>query len=476
MNFPLLRFRSRLLWLVVAGLVFLPGARADLPGATNQVNGEMREATKHLGQWIWDNQTYDKQTCRFWRAFQIPEGVVVLQATLLLAVDNGFSLFLDGREIGRGSDWKTLNQYDLRPVLTSGWHVLAVEGFNDRLEAGVILSLRLQLSNQQLIDLRSDSSWYVVPEGDPGWTSQLVVRPGWHRAVVVGKLGKPPWVNWPYAILASPPVLPATVYFWQKVWFQFLLLVVSTLAVLASCWLLIQLLAQRKTQHVLHRERARIARDIHDDLGGQLTQIVLLGEVAQREHPENSPVRDQFRQLCGQARELSRAMDEVVWAVNSRRDTLRDFVTYVCKYAQFFLSSTPIRCRLDVELDLPELPFDLPVRRNLFLALKEALHNVAKHSGAGECFLRIHRQGADLLVVVEDDGGGFDPATADRQRNGLTNMAERLAEIHGTCRLASRPGGGCVVTCTVPLRRPQRPAWLRRGRRSGKNETAHPAS
>src|ERR1019366_10115638 len=84
-------------------------------------------------------------------------------------------------------------------------------------------------------------------------------------------------------------------------------------------------------------------------------------------------------------------MDEVVWAVNARRDTSRDFANYVCKYAQVFLNSTPIRCRLDVEPDLPATVFDLPLRRNLFLAVKEALNNAAKHSEATELFLRIYR-------------------------------------------------------------------------------------
>src|ERR1019366_8730924 len=108
----------------------------------------------------------------------------------------------------------------------------------------------------------------------------------------------------------------------------------------------------------------------------------------------------------------SRNMDEVVWAINSRRDTLRDFATYVCKYAQAFLSSTTIRCRLDVEPELPEMVFDLPIRRNLFLAVKEALNNAAKHSRANELYLRIHRQGEGLQVIVEDNGKGIDLAQA----------------------------------------------------------------
>ena len=88
-------------------------------------------------------------------------------------------------------------------------------------------------------------------------------------------------------------------------------------------------------------------------------------------------------------------MDEVVWAINSRRDTLRDFATYVCKYAQTFFGSTPIRCRLDVEPELPTAAFDLPLRRNLFLAVKEALNNAVKHSGSAE---------VRISLSIENDG------------------------------------------------------------------------
>ena len=252
--------------------------------------------------------------------------------------------------------------------------------------------------------------------------------------------------------------------FWQTGWFQLTLVSVCSLVVLCCLWLMTQLAAQSKTQRFLQIERARIARDIHDDLGARLTHLVLLGEVAQSELPANSGTRAQLNQICEKARDLSHAMDEVVWAVNSRRDTLRDFVTYVCKYAQFFLGSTPIRCRLDVESDIPATPFDLPVRRNLFLAVKEALNNAAKHSAASEVFLRIYRHNQKLIVVVEDNGKGFDPARADAARNGMTNMSQRMDEIGGFCTLASQPGSGCRVEFTVPLSQSSYSGWFARRR------------
>src|SRR5262245_31581733 len=90
----------------------------------------------HVGSWIWDTNVFDRQTCRFWRSFEIPNSTVA-KARLRLTVDNGYRLFLDGREIARGSDWKALTEYDLTWLLNPGRHVLGVEAFNDGREGGL---------------------------------------------------------------------------------------------------------------------------------------------------------------------------------------------------------------------------------------------------------------------------------------------------------------------------------------------------
>ncbi|HZI30795.1 MAG TPA: ATP-binding protein, partial [Candidatus Binatia bacterium] len=194
--------------------------------------------------------------------------------------------------------------------------------------------------------------------------------------------------------------------------------------------------------------------------GAQLTQLLLLGEVAQREQPENASAREQFARICDHARELAQAMDEVVWAVNSQRDTVRHFATYVCKYAQVFLRATNIRCRLDVEPEIPATTFDLHVRRNLFLAVKEALNNAAKHSQAGELYLRIFRRDHKLFVIVEDNGRGFDVAQLTGERNGINNMMQRMNEVGGACDISSQPGAGCMMMFSVPMPRRRR-GWFR---------------
>jgi signal transduction histidine kinase len=465
--FPSLReFGVRWALLPVVVLLLSMSVHGAEPGEEASSNW-LPEATNHLGQWIWETNALNKQTVRFWRAFEIPAGAKITNATLRITVDNGYTLYLDGNELGRGSDWRTVTKYDVTQLLAPGRHVLAVEAFNDRLEGGLIFGLHVQFGNGREMEILSDGHWLVVTQPALHWTGLTKSNPAWHPAIVVGKIRQPPWNNWPIGLATTPPLHPVLIHFWQRGWFQLTLLVVCLLALVVCVWLLTQLVAQSAANDVLMVERARIARDIHDDLGAQLTQLVLLGEVAQREARPESAERENFNHICDQARELSHALDEVVWTVNSRRDTLRDFVSYVCKYAQMFLSRTAIRCRLDVEPDLPALAFDLPVRRNLFLAVKEALNNAAKYSQAQELFLRIYRSHQHLTVVVEDNGVGFEVEQAAADRNGLANMAQRMTEIGGGCELASQPGSGCRVMFSVPLNRVSRRGWRFWRRRRG---------
>jgi two-component sensor histidine kinase len=462
--------RRGLPWLAVIlwfSILFPIAGRAAAETPTNTNAALLSEATNHIGRWIWDTNTTDKQTCRFWKSFEIPRDAKISRATVRITADNGYTLFLDSREIGRGSDWRTVTEYDVTGLLNPGRHIVAVECFNDRLQAGLIFGLDIQLvdENQSTIDVVSDNTWRVVPNTQGKWLGRKTALPDWHPAIVVGSVGQPPWRIWPVGVSVVPPLPPIVMHFWQTGWFQLTLVSVCALAVLFCLWLMTQLTAQSKAQGFLQIERARIARDIHDDLGARLTHLLLLGEVAQSELSADSGTRAQLNQICEKARDLAHTLDEVVWAVNSRRDTLRDFATYVCKYAQFFLNSTPIRCRLDVEPEIPPVIFDLPVRRNLFLAVKEALNNAAKHSEASEMFVRIYRHNQKLTVVVEDNGKGFDAAKANLARNGMTNMTQRMGEIGGFFTVVSQPGSGCRVEFTVPLNHSPYPTWFARRRR-----------
>jgi len=424
-----------------------------------------------IGRWIWTTNFTDKQVCHLWRAFTIPATNVVRKANLRLTADNLYRLYLDGREIGQGGNWRSLTDYDVTWLLDSGTHVLAVEALNDGLEGGLILGLKIEFTHGPAMMVASDKSWFLVPNNVSRWLRRKNPDPHWPHAVEVGVVGQLPWWLTPVSIIAPPPLRPEVRYFWQTGWFLVTVLSVAAVALGLSVRLAAKLAVQTRAQKLLERERALIARDIHDDLGAGLTQLVLQGEVAQTEFPEGSAARERLNQLSDKARAVSHSLEEVLWAVNSKRDTLRDFTSYLCKYAQSFLSSTTIRCRLDVQPEMPASEFDLPVRRSLFLAVKEALNNAAKHSGASELFLRIYRERDRVIVMVEDNGQGFD-ATLQSEGNGLANMQQRLAEMGGDCSFFTEPGAGCRVEFNMPLAHPIRrePWWKRFFQREPKAE------
>jgi signal transduction histidine kinase/ligand-binding sensor domain-containing protein len=217
-------------------------------------------------------------------------------------------------------------------------------------------------------------------------------------------------------------------------------------------------LALLRQQHAIERDRARIAKDIHDDIGAGLTQITLLTELARRE-PEQ--VNAHLERISGSARQLTRAMDEIVWAVDPQHDTFSGLMDYISAFAEDFLRTAGIRCRMDVPLALPVMRVDAELRYNLFLALKEALNNVVKHAKATEVWLRLRLESSAFTLTVEDDGqglpaGGGNGTTGvgvDRiaSGSGLVNLQKRLAAVGGRCEIHSLAGRGTRVEMTVAI-------------------------
>ena len=449
--------------LVSAPTDSLPPANADnRPSSEHLDSVHTRGSTdfSDMGSWIWETNTYDRQTVRFWKSFEIPPGASVRRARLRVTADNEYTLYLDGREIGRDAEWRHLYEYDITPLLNPGHHVLALEVYNSFNEAGMVLGLRIGLEDGSHVEVKSDASWLLVPDGIKGWEKMTTPGNEWREAKVLVPFGANPWGKLD-TIEMVPPLQPFIVPFWQKGWFQISLMMVCALASLFSFWLMTQLLMHKKEKELLLRERARIARDIHDDLGLRVTQLVLEGEVAQRESSVSSEARSHFDIMCNEAREALRAMDEVLWAINPRRDNLREFTTYVCGYTQKLLKNTTIQCELDVEAEMSSETFDLPLRRNLLLAVKEALNNAVKHSNATKLLLKIRWLNKRLVVTVTDNGRGFDPSSASMQRNGLTNLANRMHEVGGDFQLTSVPGRGCRVEFSTPLVHPRpRFSWF----------------
>ncbi|SPE57012.1 Histidine kinase [Verrucomicrobia bacterium] len=256
--------------------------------------------------------------------------------------------------------------------------------------------------------------------------------------------------------------------FWQTWWFNLVSLASGAGGVGAGVfWLsrrrVRRRLEQSERQRALERERTRIARDIHDDLGASLTRITLLSQTARSELDANHQAAADVDRIYTTARELTRAMDEVVWAVNPQHDSLDSLVTYLGRFAQNFLSAAQIRCRLEVPVSLPAWPLTAETRHNVFLAFKEALHNVVKHAGASEVRICLELLPDGFVLLIVDNGHGFDwnqikpRATPDGVRmasgNGVPNMQKRLEEVGGRCEWITAPQEGTRVKFWISVER-----------------------
>jgi len=256
-------------------------------------------------------------------------------------------------------------------------------------------------------------------------------------------------------------------YFWQTWWFK----LAGTVLLVGGAGGTIGVLERRKArrklerlqqQRALEQERARIAKDIHDDLGASLTRITLLSDTARGDVGDQGPAAASLDRIAHTARDLTRAMDEIVWAVNPKHDRLDSLVNYLGKFAQDFLADAGLAYRLEVPSSLPRWTVGSQTRHNLFLAFKEALHNVVKHAAAREVRVVLTLEPGSFRLAVVDNGRGLAPAGADAagvgasarlaSGNGLANMAHRLEEIGGRCEVRGAPGAGTSVTFVVPVK------------------------
>lgn len=242
---------------------------------------------------------------------------------------------------------------------------------------------------------------------------------------------------------------------WQTWWFRAGLV----LALLAGGGWLVRITAvhrlRRKLrrleeQHALEKERSRIAQDIHDELGANLTRIALLTEVGQKHRDQPQEVAADLGKISATAREAVRAMDAIVWAVNPRNDSLDHFANYVSQFTEEFLRPTAIRCRLDIPADLPERPISTEARHHLFLAVKEALNNVVRHSGASEVCVRLKMENNELSVAIEDNGRGI-VAPVGGEHDGLGNIRRRLEGLGGRFAIESSAASGTSLILRLPL-------------------------
>lgn len=253
-------------------------------------------------------------------------------------------------------------------------------------------------------------------------------------------------------------------FFWQTWWFK-----TGVGGLFALCLVLgvrqierwrAQIQIERVEQkHAIEHERSRIAKDIHDDLGANLTQIIFLSQRAEGSIHDSGETKHWLQKIPATARQTILSLNEIVWAINPKHDTLESLANYISRFALEHLRLAGMRCRLEIPTVLPEAILGAEVRHNIALAVREALQNVAAHSAATEAGVTMQLTEKKLMVVIQDNGRGFDSSQRSGAGNGLNNMQRRVEEMGGRFELETHPGRGTKIQFEFP--------WPRLARRAG---------
>ena len=210
---------------------------------------------------------------------------------------------------------------------------------------------------------------------------------------------------------------------------------------------------QAEQQRSLAQERARIARDLHDDLGSSLTEISMLATAGPGSELPPREAAERMEAIAGRSRILVNVLDEIVWAIDPERDTLASVIRYLASYAEEYLRGLKIACRVQISNLVPDSVISGEVRHDLFLTVKEALNNAVRHGAASEIGFQVQVQDGQLWISITDNGTGFDTKARTNGR-GLMNLKDRIERLHGRCELESSPGTGTTVRIQLPLNMP----------------------
>ena len=303
-----------------------------------------------------------------------------------------------------------------------------------------------------------DSGW--INAETRRWVKYNYLKPGVYRFHVVACNNDGLWNEIGDSI--NLRVLP---HFWETWWFLALLGLALTASVASAARYisnrgLRRELARLERQRDMEQDRARIARDIHDHIGSGLTRINLLNELLLGDPPDQLP--DRVGQITGVTCELMRAMDEIVWAVNPKNDTLDSLMSYLCDYSDEYLRVAKIRLRINMPTPLPAWHLTSEVRHNIFLAVKEILNNIVKHSQASEVFITLQLDDGSAMLEIRDNGRGFQldsvaPNLSGEalysKGNGLGNLRKRALIIGGVCSIRSELGKGSIIELIIPVQK-----------------------
>lgn len=287
----------------------------------------------------------------------------------------------------------------------------------------------------------ADADWSAL--SDQRTVNYANLKPGAYRFLVRT-------VNSEGIMSATPAVIIFTVLhpFWQQWWF-------ICLAALALCGVAVTIHRSRMRRLIeIADMRTSIATDLHDDIGADLTKIALLSEVARQQLGESNVSPDSpLPAIARISRDAVATMSDIVWAINPRRDYLRDLTSRMRQHAEEIFTLRNIGLAFNAPEESSSLRLSVEARRNLFLIFKEAVNNAARHSQCSRVEIDLWIEGAWLCLRVHDDGVGFD-TSLESQGQGLMSMHRRVDGLGGLLEIVSGVGLGTTVSFRIFRARP----------------------
>ncbi len=209
--------------------------------------------------------------------------------------------------------------------------------------------------------------------------------------------------------------------------------------------------AREQTERIraVQEERARIARDLHDDLGSDLTEISMMATAGPGLRLDSGAATERLREIADKSRSMISALDGVVWVVSSKNDTLSSLIEYLASNAEEFLNQAQIACRIELPREYDERIIEAEIRHNVMLAVREAVNNAVRHGRPKAVRLRMALSESRLEILIQDDGCGF--SHEQFKGNGVANLRERMEKLGGSCRIESSRDQGTSVWLELPL-------------------------
>ncbi|HEY8781860.1 MAG TPA: two-component regulator propeller domain-containing protein [Mucilaginibacter sp.] len=244
--------------------------------------------------------------------------------------------------------------------------------------------------------------------------------------------------------------------YWATWWFRLISLVLVSSLLLAAVRYVLQRNLREKIlklekEQAIEIERNRIARDMHDDLGSGLTKIAILSEVTKAHIKNQQPATANLDVISTASRELVDSLQDIIWVLNPKNDSVESLVLYLKEYAESFFELTPVSLQFVYDYETGDTSLSEEKRRNIFLVVKECCNNILKHAGATNVDIGINVQDGLLVIDIADNGKGFEAASISRFSNGLQNMKNRVQQIGGEFNLISVPERGTRIKCQIPV-------------------------